>query len=166
VIHHIVVKTKLFLISGLAQRLTGSFELKHLGGLYRDYPWLAVLFLVPAMSLAGMPPLSGFFAKLALIRAGLEAGQYAVVAVALVVGLLTLFSMTKIWSEAFWKPAPPEARPVGPIRAELVLPVVLLAAVTVALGLLAEPVLILSRHAADQLLDRQAYITAVLGDSP
>ncbi len=58
------------------------------------------------MSLAGVPPLSGFFAKLTLIQGGLEAERYAIVVAALVVSLLTLFSMTKIWAEAFWKPAP------------------------------------------------------------
>lgn len=106
IIHHIIVKTNLFFVSGVANRLGGSYELKRLGGLYRQYPWLALLFMIPAMSLAGLPPLSGFFAKLALIRAGLEIEQYAIVTIALVVGVLTLFSMTKIWSEAFWKPAP------------------------------------------------------------
>ena len=62
---------------------------------------MCVLFLIAAMSLAGLPPLSGFFAKLLLVRAGLEAGSYTIVVVAIVVGLLTLFSMTKIWAEAF-----------------------------------------------------------------
>ncbi len=104
--HHIIVKTNLFLVSGVVRRVCGSFELKDLGGLYRSSPGLAILFLIPALSLAGVPPLSGFFAKLSLVQAGLGIGQYAIVAVALVVGLLTLFSMTKIWAEAFWKPQP------------------------------------------------------------
>jgi len=38
---------------------------------------------VPAFSLAGIPPLSGFWGKLVLVKAGLEAGQYAVTAIAL-----------------------------------------------------------------------------------
>jgi multicomponent Na+:H+ antiporter subunit D len=105
IVHHIIMKTNLFLVSGVAYRLRGTFELKDLGGLYQAHPLLALLFLIPALSLAGMPPLSGFFAKLVLLQAGLEMGQYVIVAVALAVGLLTLVSMTKIWAEAFWKPA-------------------------------------------------------------
>ena len=167
IMHHIIVKTNLFLVSGVAQRMCGTLELKQLGGLYRAFPALAVLFLIPAMSLAGMPPLSGFFAKLALVQAGLQAGQYAIVAAALIVGLLTMFSMTKIWAEAFWK-APPTPLPATqrPSAAEwfcLLSPIAALAAVTVTLGSAAEPFFMLATRAAEQLLDRQQYIDAVLG---
>jgi len=189
--HHIIVKTNLFLISGVSERLCGTFELKGSGGLYQRYPWVAILFLVPALSLAGVPPLSGFFAKLALVRAGLEAEQYVIVAVALAVGLLTLFSMTKIWAEVFWKPRPgasvaeagddaPQIESRGTTSAAatsksktatgwvqplMLWPIGALAAVTVAIGLAAEPLFALALRAAEQLLDRQGYIRAVLGDA-
>ena len=171
IVHHIIVKTNLFLISGLAHRFSGSSELKHMGGLYHSRPALAVLFLIPALSLAGMPPLSGFFAKLALLQAGLEAGRYLVVAVALGVGLLTLFSMTKIWGEAFWKARPEEA---GEIHGEthsggtglLFAPVILLAAMTLLIGLVAEPLVRLAMETSAQLMNPQGYIRAVLGGNP
>jgi multicomponent Na+:H+ antiporter subunit D len=171
IVHHVVVKTNLFLVSGIAQRLGGAGELARLGGLYGRFPGLAVLFLVPALSLAGVPPLSGFFAKLALVRAGLAAEQYVVVAVALAVSLLTLFSMTKIWAEVFWKPAPAAeaAAAVGGDdgrRAVLVAPIAVLAAITVMIGLGAEPVLVLSTRAAEQLLDPAGYVAAVMGARP
>jgi multicomponent Na+:H+ antiporter subunit D len=133
-----------------------------------------VLFLVPALSLTGIPPLSGFFAKLALLQAGLAAGQYAIAAVALAVSLLTLFSMFKIWNEAFWKPRPierpteaasgeppPSYRPAS--MAMLVVPCVVLAAITVSIGAAAEPVFVLSLDVAEQLLGRDEYVRAVLG---
>ena len=69
--HNIIAKTNLFLISGLAYRLRGTYDLHALGGLYAAYPVVALLFLIPALSLAGLPPLSGFAAKLILVRAGL-----------------------------------------------------------------------------------------------
>jgi multicomponent Na+:H+ antiporter subunit D len=163
IVHHIIVKTNLFLVAGLVHRLRGTYELKPLGDLYRDHAGLAVLFLLPALSLAGVPPLSGFVAKLSLVRAGVEAERYVIVAVALTVGLLTLVSMMKIWAEAFWKPspAPPGRRPLAGTPA-LLLPVGALAVVTVALGLAAEPILALATRAAEQLLDRSRYIEAVL----
>jgi multicomponent Na+:H+ antiporter subunit D len=178
-IHHIIVKTNLFLVSGVVQRLRGTSDLDRLGGLYKLYPWLAVLFLIPALSLAGIPPLSGFFAKLALVEAGLAIDQFAIVAVALIVSPLTLISMTKIWAEAFWKPAPAAAGPItmvagvmGPSergRGEglfgLVLPIVVLAALTVGIGILAQPVFELSTRAAEQLLNPREYIQAVQGAS-
>jgi multicomponent Na+:H+ antiporter subunit D len=166
VIHHIVVKTNLFLVAGLVRRVSGSFELAHLGALYRSRPFMAVLFAIPAMSLAGVPPLSGFFAKLAIVRAGLEAGHYLVVFVALAVGLLTLYSMSKIWNEAFWKlPATPRPAPAALPRYErlaLVAPIVVLATVTVLIGLAVEPIFALSQRAADQLLNPAEYIRAVM----
>jgi multicomponent Na+:H+ antiporter subunit D len=166
IIHHIIVKTNLFLLSGVAHQLRGTYELTRLGGLSRDHPAVASLFLVSALSLAGMPPLSGFFAKLALVQAGLEREQYAIVATALGVGLLTLFSMTKIWAEAFWKEPPEPTGATSPGRSArswaLLAPAVALAALTVAIGLAAGPVLTLSMRAAEQLLDPAGYIQAVL----
>lgn len=176
IMHHIIVKTNLFLVSGLADRLRGSFELKKLGGLYQDYPGLSLFFLIPALSLAGLPPLSGFFAKLALVQAGLAAGQYAIVATALVVGLLTLFSMSKIWAEAFWKSYQPDDRnndsphetlsaPSGKLSF-MYGPVIVLASITVVIGLAAEPVFTLATRAAEQLANPSAYLQAVRGDLP
>ncbi len=66
IIHHIVVKTTLFLVAGLIEERRGTGQLARLGGLTRLEPVLAVLFLLPALSLAGIPPFSGFVAKLAL----------------------------------------------------------------------------------------------------
>ncbi|HRV95441.1 MAG TPA: Na+/H+ antiporter subunit D [Anaerolineae bacterium] len=165
--HHIVVKTNLFLVSGVVYRLRGTYQLKKLGGIYSLYPLLGVLFLIPAFSLAGIPPLSGFWAKFVLIRAGLEIGQYTIVAVALVVSLLTIFSMTKIWAEVFWKadpnidPANPPENPSLGTLAGYIVPVVALAAVTITIGLFAEPFVQLAIAAADQLLDPNQYIQAV-----
>lgn len=170
VIHHIIVKTNLFLVSGVVHRLQGSYELKELGGLFRPQPALSVLFLIPALSLAGIPPLSGFWAKFALARAGLDSAQYAIVATALAVGLLTLFSMTKIWAEVFWKKreVSNSGRPrttvwSRAVRHRLLLPIVVLAALTVLLGLATQPFFALSMRAAEQLLNREEYIHAVLG---
>ncbi|HYG99958.1 MAG TPA: Na+/H+ antiporter subunit D [Terriglobales bacterium] len=175
IVHHIIVKTNLFLVSGVARRVCGTYELKHLGGLYRSEPALAVLFLIPAFSLAGVPPLSGFFAKLILLKAGLETKQYAIVAVALVVGLLTLFSMAKIWNEAFWK-AQPHGEPgadkelvhepenLSPLNKGLYFaPILWLAAITVAIGLRAELFFDLASQAGQQLANPDIYIRAVLG---
>ncbi len=167
IMHHIIVKANLFFISGLIYRLKGSYELRELGGVYRSHPWLALLFLIPALSLAGLPPLSGFFAKFILIRAGIEAQAWWLVGVALLVGLLTLYSMVKIWSEVFWKAAPPSAGKTPELRtrndALLYLSIGGLALLTVLIGLGAQPVFVLAEQAAAQLLDPRGYIEAVLG---
>ena len=174
IVHHIVVKTNLFLVSGIVHRLRGTYELKRLGGLYSANPGLSILFLIPALSLAGVPPLSGFFAKLLLVQAGLETQRYLMVATALAVGLLTLFSMTKIWAEAFWKASPDAADAGGiptpntssetPASSRLLLvPTVSLAVVTVLIGLAVGPVFLLANRAAEQLMNPAEYIRVVMG---
>jgi multicomponent Na+:H+ antiporter subunit D len=177
IVHHIIVKTNLFLVSGVARRLTGTYELKKLGGLYLLYPGLSLLFLIPALSLAGIPPLSGFFAKFSLVQAGLEIENYWIVTAALGVSLLTLFSMIKIWNEAFWKAAPEHSRAGNVTEPErdseteggngslwgTLVPISLLALITVCIGLAAQPVFELALVAAEQLMNPELYIQSVLG---
>lgn len=170
-LHHILVKANLFLISGLTRFATGSFDLERMGGIYRRRSLLALLFFVPAFSLAGFPPLSGFWAKMMVIRASLEAGQMMLAAVAALVGLLTVYSMSKIWGEAFWKPSPQaeSAGTAGPNRtfsAWTVAPVAVLAAMTVGIGLWSEPFVQLSLAAAHELMNPEIYVRSVLGGPP
>jgi multicomponent Na+:H+ antiporter subunit D len=171
-VHVVLAKSALFLVSGVVYRLRGTYDLKQLGGLYLSRPGLALLFLVPALSLAGIPPLPGFFAKLALIQAGLVSEQYAVVAAALGVSILTLFSMIKIWTEAFWKEAPSgeiqgSASAWSSGATTLVLaPVVVIAFLIVGIGLAADVLFNFAFEAGRQLVNPRGYIQAVLGTQP
>ena len=168
VVHHIIVKANLFFVAGVVRRVGGSSELRSLGGLFRDHPLLSALFFIPAFSLAGFPPLSGFWAKFLLITASLDAGQYAIAATALAVGLLTAYSMTKIWLNAFWKARPADAPAPTPLssrrRGFLMLPVAGLAIITLAIGFYVGPFYEFADRAAGQLLDRTEYLEAVLGE--
>lgn len=157
VVHHIVVKANLFLIAALAARLTGSYDLRRIGGLYAERPGLALLFLVPALSLVGIPPLSGFWAKLMILEQAIAAGRVAWTAAALGVSALTLYSMVKIWKEAFWKPHPDPGRAasvragppprLGPAFAASAA----LAAVTAAISLYPQPLVVYAQAAARAL---------------
>lgn len=159
-IHNVIVKSCLFFFAGATERITGTGELKKLGGMLGAYPMLGTLFMFAGLSLAGLPPLSGFFGKLFLIKAGLDGGHYLVVAVALLVSVLTLYSMMKIWQGTFWGEGATIERPSF---RWLAVPIVFLVAISVALGLLAEPAMQVSLRAAEQLLDPAEYIQAVLG---
>lgn len=163
-IHHIVVKGNLFLVTGLVERHRGSSQLNEVSGIVRSSPIIAALFAVPALSLAGLPPLSGFFAKFGLLTASLTDHQW-IAAIAIVsVGLLTIFSMLKIWSAAFW------GEPTGPSQPSQKINLITsgsLALVTIVLGLAAGPVFQLAQDAAANLIDPAAYLEAVLGsDNP
>ncbi|MFP4203622.1 MAG: proton-conducting transporter membrane subunit [Opitutales bacterium] len=167
IIHHIIVKTNLFLVSGIVIRLKGNCDLARVGGLSVAAPWLAGLFFIPAFSLGGIPPLSGFWAKLGVVKAGLELGSWIAVAVALLVSILTLYSMTKIWAEVFWK-AQPENTAAEELNAPaghigwMIAPVAVLAVTTVLIGVFGEPMFTFTELAADQLMDPSGYISVVL----
>jgi multicomponent Na+:H+ antiporter subunit D len=106
VAHHITIQTTLFLVLGLVERRGGSTSLIRLGGLARLAPLLGVMFFVPAMNLAGIPPMSGFLGKVALTDAALRFGTplaHAVVAAGMVTSLLTLYAVAKAWNLAFWR---------------------------------------------------------------
>lgn len=177
-IHHMIVKASLFLSTGAIEVRYGTGDLGVLGGLAKREPVIAAVFFIGALSLAGLPPFSGFVAKYALVAASLDAGQIIAAALMIVVSLLSLLSMLKIWSGMFWggdtaggdatraQPAdgPPTAvrtaeRPK--IGAALAAPAVVLAVVTLALGLGAELLLSLSQTAALGLLDPTSYLEAV-----
>ncbi|WP_329041336.1 Na+/H+ antiporter subunit D [Streptomyces sp. NBC_00178] len=118
VVHHITVQTTLFLVAGLIERRGGTNELTRIGGLAKAAPLLAVLFFVPAMNLAGIPPLSGFIGKLGLMQAGVADGgawAWVLVAGASVTSLLTLYVMAKVWNLAFWRAEPPDQAAYGTV---------------------------------------------------
>lgn len=161
IVHHIVVKTTLFLTAGLVEHHTGTGHLDRLSGVVRTAPILGALFLLPALSLAGIPPFSGFVAKLALVDAGLEAGSYALVGVSLLVSLLTLFSMTKIWAGAFWGDPEPATSDHRRIPSLMIAPTVAVTALSLVLALAAGPLHDLSTRAARGLLERTDYLDAV-----
>ncbi len=168
VIHHILVKGNLFLIGGLIGRKYGTTQLTQLGGVYRAMPWLTFGFLLAAFSLAGFPPLSGFWGKFLVIKASLAAELYWLAAIALLVGLLTIFSMTKIWNEVFWKDAPAALQQETLARSTLglyALPILVLTLFSLVIGLAAQPFYQFATLAAEQLLTPTAYIHAVLGGS-
>lgn len=104
VVHHILVKSNLFLVAGELRALFGSEQLQRMGAALKHKPWLAGVFIISGFSLGGIPPLSGFWAKWSLLRALFAQGEWLLITVALWVSLWTLFSMVKIWSEAFQKP--------------------------------------------------------------
>lgn len=164
VLHHIVVITNLFLVSGVFLRLRRTTDIAGLGGLYRSQPGFSMLAMVPIFSLAGVPPLSGFLGKLAIVGGSFDAGAYWVGGFVLVVGLLTLLSMGRAWADAFWTPTAAVDR--GTPGTALLVAISGLSCVTLAITVGAEPLFDLTTRAAHQLLQPDEYVRAVLGGTP
>jgi multicomponent Na+:H+ antiporter subunit D len=161
------VKAGLFMGAGAARRLAGGEDFDRAAGLWRARPWTSTLFLVPALALAGAPPLSGFWAKLLLVQATLETGGYGLALAVLGVGLLTLFAVARVWALAFWSPHPDGDGAVGgPAPAAMIAPMAALAALTLVVGVWAAPFLDAAATMAAGLADPAAYVAAVMGTAP
>ncbi len=170
VVHHIVVKTALFLVAGLIERRAGSDRLSRIGGLVRSAPMIAVLFALPALSIAGLPPFSGFVGKFALVSAGIESAEWTIVAVSLVVSLLTMYVMVRIWSGVFWGEAEDPAIVAWIESDDSRVPHLMTGAATavvamsVALMVFAGPLYDYAQRTAEELLAPDRYVEAVIGD--
>jgi len=160
IIHHIIVKTGLFLVGGLVEAEHGTGALDRVGGVLHRRPAFALLFLPFALSLAGMPPFSGFVAKLALVQEGLMLDRGIIVGVSLLVGLLTFFSMTKIWGAVFWGR---ETEATGDAGFGMVGATVLVVALSLSVAAFAGPLADLAARAAIDILDPSIYAGLVLG---
>lgn len=105
--HHIIVQTALFLLVGLIERRAGTTSLTKLSDLAKRAPVIAVMFLVTAMNLVGLPPMTGFIGKLGLAQASVQADTqlgWAMLAAGLLTSFLTLYVAVKFWNKAFWQP--------------------------------------------------------------
>jgi multicomponent Na+:H+ antiporter subunit D len=161
--HVMIVKTALFFIGGAAEEVFGSGDLKKMGGMSRREPVLAVFWFLGILSLAGIPPMSGFFGKLALLQTGIVQNAWIITGVAAAVSILTFFSMLKIWNEVFWKKAYADMSKLPRVSPALIVPGALLVLVSVAMGIGASFVADFSNLAGLQLFDQAGYISAVCG---
>ena len=157
-------------------------------GLAKLSPVLAVLFFIPAMNLAGIPPFSGFLGKLGLLQAGVELGTplaYALVIGGVLTSLLTLLAIARVWNRAFWR-KPEDAEHPDPVlladpadsatgdragKANVtLLPRTMVGSTLglvvfgVALTVFAGPLFRVADQSAVGMLDRTSYIHAVLGE--
>jgi multicomponent Na+:H+ antiporter subunit D len=162
IVHHIIVKSSLFLVGGVAFCLNKTDDLDRMGHLWKYTPWLGVLFLFQALSLAGLPPLSGFWGKYLIVVVGMEQREYILVGASIIASILTLFSMLKIWNGAFWA-APEDVKVRVHDRRWIPMTLVIagLTMISILIGVGAEGFLKLSQHAANEALNQAAYIERV-----
>lgn len=169
-IHDIMVKTNLFLIAGLIRQMRGSMDMKKLGGLYAEYPKISLLMAIVLFSLAGIPPLSGFWPKIYLLQGAFENAHYFYAGALILGSFITLFVIAKFWSEVFWKKSPdPDTIEdkfkdlIGIRKIALILPICILAASSLYIGLNAEIIIQVADRISSEMLNTTPYIQAVLG---
>jgi multicomponent Na+:H+ antiporter subunit D len=162
IIHDMNIKAALFLLIGIVIKITGTSDLTKMGGLIHRFPGLAWTFFIASAALAGIPPLSGFPGKVLLISSGIANGNYWGSGVVLISSLFVLFSVMKIFINAFWgKPQTYDNQEKVPVKWLLASPVIL-TVFAVLYGLGTEALYPIITHAAETLSNPEIYINAVL----
>ncbi|MCW4113653.1 Na+/H+ antiporter subunit D [Aurantimonas sp. MSK8Z-1] len=177
-LHSIVVMTGLYLAAGVATDRAGSSSLHDMGGLWRGHVGFAAMMLVLLFAVSGLPPFSGFWPKLMLVRASFAAGMPWLGAAVLASGFLVTIASARVFALAFWRSKPEhEATAVEPARyehldgpkprgADAMLPILGLVCLVLAAGLWPQWLAGLTRTAAAGILDPGAYLHSVFGAAP
>ncbi|MBM7660752.1 multicomponent Na+:H+ antiporter subunit D [Bacillus mesophilus] len=162
-VHDMIIKAALFLLVGVIITITGTSDLRKMGGLINRYPVLGWTFFVSTLVLAGIPPFSGFIGKYLLVRGGFETGNYFALIVALLLSLLILLSVIRIFIAVFWGEETEEQKEKPTISTTGYLaPIMFLLAFSIVLGVGAEFIYPYIQYIGDTLADPSYYIENVL----
>jgi multicomponent Na+:H+ antiporter subunit D len=164
VFNHSMMKSLLFLNAGAVEYATGTRDLKKLGGLGRKMPVTGITQFVGAMSVSGVPPFNGFWSKLIIIIAAVQAGRIGYAAWALVASLLTLGALMKVVRYGFRGPLKEELGAVKEVPVLMRLPMEVLAVGCVLGGGLLIPGVreLFLTQAVDVLIHGKNYMHLVL----
>lgn len=161
-IHDMIVKALLYLLAGTIIYLTGQAHIGSISGLIKNYPILGWLFFITILSLAGIPPLSGFIGKVLIGQGTIEKGAYGLLFLSFASTLFVLYSLLRIFMDCFWGETIISPEDKQPLRKGVLTPSILLTLLTVALGLGAESLTETIAQAAEVLTNPNLYIDAVL----
>ena len=162
-IHDIIVKGLILLIGGTMISLAGTSNLKNISGLIRNHPYLGWMFFISALSLSGIPPLSGFVGKIFITRGTFEAELYWLGAIGFLTSLMVLYSVMKIFLNGFWGETNLSVEMEKGSTKGVIFPIAFLTVITICLGIGAEGIHEYVSLAVEGLLDPSLYIEAVLG---
>jgi multicomponent Na+:H+ antiporter subunit D len=164
-IHDMIIKALLFLIAGTMIYLTGTARIENMSGLIRNYPLLGWLFFITMLSLAGIPPLSGFIGKVYVGQGAIEAGAFILLAIGFLSSIFVLYSLLRIFLNCFWGETIINEDDDVPLKKGMLIPLVLFGILTLALGICAEGLAPYVSDAARTLTNPDIYIDAVLNSN-
>ncbi len=166
--HSMLAMTAIYLLAGLMHRRMGTPNLSEAGGIYQASPLLSAIAFILILTVAGLPPFSGLWPKVMLVKAGLDVGAFWLVAALLVSAFITTMALGRMFLFAFWRPAPNEkALPALEIKhlSSAMIALIGLTIPLVVVGLYPEPVVAVSLRAAEWLQNPKPYIDAVFPDA-
>lgn len=161
-VHDMIIKAVLFMLVGLVIYVTGTSNLRKMGGLMKTYPALGWFYLIAAFGLAGIPPLSGFIGKLLIVQGGFEAGNIWSSIFLLASSLIVLLSVIRIFIYAFWGEEGERVTVEKHRYNRMFFPTAILVIISVAYGVGSEWLIPFMDNAAKILVDPSIYVDAVM----
>ncbi|WP_438313337.1 Na+/H+ antiporter subunit D [Sporosarcina sp. FA9] len=162
IVHDMIIKALLFLLIGTMIYVTKTSRIEEMSGLIRNYPLIGWSFFLTLMSIAGIPPLSGFIGKVLIGQGAIETGSFVLLAIAFISSVFVLYSLLRIFMNTFWGETIISEEDEVPLEKGMLIPVVLLGIATIALGFGAEWIAIYVQDAATTLMNPEIYIDAVM----
>jgi len=163
-INHAVFKSLLFLNSGAVEYSADTRNLDEMGGLNNRLIITGHTSLIGSMSISGIPPLSGFWSKLLIILAAVQAKYVGLAIVAILVSILTLAYYLRLQRDAFFGRLNERLKAIKEVPWTMQVSMLILAFVCIFGGLMLIPFLRPFLHnAADALLEGRNYAGLVLG---
>ena len=138
---HAFFKALLFLGAGSVIHATHTQDLHEMGGLWRKMPWTTATWVIGAMSLAGIPPLAGFWSKDEILLVAYKGGHYVYLVIAILTAALTAFYMARATFLAFFAKPGTTSKALHAHESPWVMlgPLVVLASLAVTVGLIGSP---------------------------
>ncbi len=163
--NHSVFKALLFLNSGAVEYSAGTRDLKKMGGLKARMPVTAGTSFIASMSISGVPPFNGFWSKLIIILAAIQARQFGYAFFAVLASIMTLASFMKVQKYAFFGYLDARHADIKEVPVFMKAAMIVLAAVCIIGGALMIPALskITIGQAADVLVSGTRYAKDVFG---
>ncbi|WP_039863415.1 Na+/H+ antiporter subunit D [Planococcus donghaensis] len=163
IIHDMVAKALLFLLIGTMITLSGTSKMAGMSGLMKNYPLLGWSFFIAMLSLAGIPPLSGFIGKVLISSAAIDNGSYVLLALSLLSSIFVLYSLLRVFKNCFWGETIVSKEEQLPLRRGVLIPCLVLVGLTILIGLGTESMSPYVSGAAETLVNPSIYIDAILG---
>lgn len=160
--HSILAMTALYVLAGAMRELGGSFSLLDQSSLYRKRPLLAGLAFLLILAVSGLPPGSGLWPKVLLVKAAIDLDAWWLAGAILLSGFLITIALGRVFLLAFWRDGEDAAAPAGPDSVvACYVPLVALMIPIAILGVFPQRFVEIAARAAAGLLDAGPYIQAV-----
>ena len=163
--NHSIFKSLLFLNSGAVEYATDNRDLKKMGGLKEKMPVTSNTSWIASMSISGIPPFNGFWSKLIIILACVQADRIGLAFIAVIGSILTLASFMKVQKFAFFGKLNTTLNKIKEVPVSMRLSMIIFAAICLFGGLLLIPHLMeyFLKPATNVLVSGTEYAFAVLG---